>query len=224
MPVLHNPFVINLPDRSDRRSEMMRELRKVGWSAEFFPAIRPADAGSFPSVGARGCFLSHLQLLRLAMEQQLSSITILEDDLNFSNEFAKQWAGAVAALAEQEWAIFYAGHILPERPNGIVTLAPSTPVQCTHFMLINGSALPILIAGLEKILSRDAGDPDGGPMHIDGAYSTLRAQDENLRTLACFPSMGYQRSSRSDIYEQWFDKMRFLRPLMAVARKAKRRI
>ena len=224
IPLLHNPFVINLPDRSDRRSEMMRELKKVGWSAEFFPAIKPADAGGFPSIGAHGCFLSHLQLLRLAMARQLSSVTILEDDLHFSNEFSERWTSAVATLAQQEWAIFYAGHILAEQPEGIVTLAPSTPVQCTHFMLINGWALPALVAGLERILGRESGDPDGGPMHVDGAYSTLRFQNEDLRTLASFPSMGYQRSSRSDIYERWFDEIRIMRPLLSVARKIKRRI
>jgi glycosyl transferase, family 25 len=203
---------------------MMRELKRIGWNAEFFPAIKPDGAGNFPSVGARGCFLSHLGLLKLAMSRQLSSITILEDDLNFGEEFSEQWASAVATLAQQEWAIFYAGHILVEQAEGVVALPPSTPVQCTHFMLINGWALPALVEGLERILSRESGHPDGGPMHVDGAYSTLRFQNEDLRTLAFFPTMGYQRSSRSDIYEQWFDEIRILRPLMSMARKIKRRI
>jgi GR25 family glycosyltransferase involved in LPS biosynthesis len=203
---------------------MMRELKRVGWNAEFFPAIKPDDAANFPSVGARGCFLSHLELLKLAMSRQLSSITILEDDLNFSENFSEQWKSVVAALAQQEWAIFYAGHVLTEQAGGVLALAPSTPVQCTHFMLINGWALPPLVEGLERILSRESGHPDGGPMHVDGAYSTLRFQNNRLRTLAFFPTMGYQRSSRSDIYEQWFDEIRILRPLMSVARKIKRRI
>jgi hypothetical protein len=91
-------------------------------------------------------------------------------------------------------------------------------------MLINGWALPALVEGLERIASREFGHPDGGPMHVDGAYSTLRVQNENLRTLAFFPTMGYQRSSRSDIYEQWFDGIQVLRPLVSVARKIKRHL
>jgi glycosyl transferase family 25 len=223
-PVHHKTFIINLPDRSDRRLEMMRELKRVGWTAEFFPAIRPDGPGNFPSVGARGCFLSHLALLKLAMSRQLPSVAILEDDLNFCDEFSRRWASAALALAQQDWAIFYAGHILAEQAEGVVALTPVTPVQCAHFMLINGWALPILIAGLETILSRDAGDPNGGPMHVDGAYSTLRAQNKDLRTLAYFPTMGYQRSSRSDIYEQWFDEIGILRPFVSAARKIKRQI
>jgi glycosyl transferase, family 25 len=203
---------------------MMRELKRVGWTAEFFQAIRPDGADNFPSVGARGCFLSHLALLKLAVSRQLSSVTILEDDLNFSVEFSERWASAIGTLARQEWAIFYAGHILAEQAEGVVGLAPSTPVQCAHFMLINGWALPSLVEGLETILRREPGHPDGGPMHVDGAYSTLRFQNEDLRTFAFFPTMGSQRSSRSDIYEQWFDEIRILRPLMSVARKIKRRI
>jgi GR25 family glycosyltransferase involved in LPS biosynthesis len=80
----------------------MRELKRVGWSAEFFPAIRPDGADNFPSVGARGCFLSHLALLKLAISRQLSSITILEDDLNFSGSLQEQWKSALAALDLQD--------------------------------------------------------------------------------------------------------------------------
>ena len=62
----HETFVINLPYRTDRRSEMQRELSRIGWNAQFFPAIRPASAGSFSSIGAHGCFLSHLAVLKAA--------------------------------------------------------------------------------------------------------------------------------------------------------------
>ena len=59
-------YVINLEDRTDRRAEMEQQLRRVGWQAAFVAAIRPVDAGDFPSVGARGCFLSHLATLKQA--------------------------------------------------------------------------------------------------------------------------------------------------------------
>jgi glycosyl transferase family 25 len=222
--VLCNPFVINLLDRSDRRSEMRRQLKVVGWNAEFFPALKPNNAGNFPSLGARGCFLSHLALLRLAISRQLSSITILEDDVNFCDDFRCRWDNAVSTLSSQRWAIFYAGHVLQEASRGMVYLPHSTPVQCSHFMLINGWALPTLVEGLETILNREPGHPKGGPMHVDGAYSTIRSQNEALKTFASFPPLGYQRSSRSDINEQWFDRIQLLRPLLSVARRIKGRI
>ena len=62
--------VINLRERVDRRREMEAELRRAGIGAgdrrlQFFAGIRPADAGLFPSIGARGCFESHLGVIAL---------------------------------------------------------------------------------------------------------------------------------------------------------------
>ena len=41
-------------------------------------------------------------------------------------------------------------------------------------------------------------------MHVDGAYSTVRAQTPTLLTFYNSPPLGYQRSSRSDIRPQTF--------------------
>ena len=56
--------IINLPERIDRKREMQKQLANVGWGADFFSAIRPTHPDGFESVGARGCFLSHLAVLR----------------------------------------------------------------------------------------------------------------------------------------------------------------
>ena len=45
-------------------------------------------------------------------------------------------------------------------------------------------------------------------MHVDGAYSLFRAQNPEMLTLIATPSMGGQRSSRSDIYpNKWYDRI-----------------
>jgi len=48
---------------------------------EIFPAIGPDEAGGFPSIGPRGCFSSHVAILKQAKHQGLSNILIVEDDL-----------------------------------------------------------------------------------------------------------------------------------------------
>ena len=205
-------LVINLAYRTDRRSEMEVQLRRIGWSAEFFPAVRPDEAGGFPSIGARGCFLSHLAVLKIARDRHVSKLIILEDDLNFVDGFRERWDELLATLDSVEWSIAYAGHLLVTASVGWSTfnfVANCHPVY-RHFMIINGSAIETLIEGLEMILVRPPGDPLGGPMHVDGAYSTLRAQNANLNTYFVSPPRGYQRSSRTDIGDvKWFD--RFLR-------------
>src|SRR3546814_1261757 len=62
--------IVNLAQRTDRRRAMNRELARVGLAGDprvaFFSAIRPADAGRFTSIGARGVYLSQKHLLREA--------------------------------------------------------------------------------------------------------------------------------------------------------------
>jgi glycosyl transferase family 25 len=213
-------FVINLESRNDRRVEMKKQLLSIGWRAEFFSAIQPRDAGNFPSLGARGCFLSHLEVLKKAKKDRVQQLAILEDDVSFVRGFTSKW---MAALDNKEWSIFYPGHILKELPVGLSALSPSTAVRCAHFMLVDGIAISQLIVGLETIMSRPSGHPLGGPMHVDGAYSTIRMQNLLLKTYAYYPTLGYQRPSRTDVGDlAWFDRVIQLRPLLNFARKLKR--
>jgi glycosyl transferase, family 25 len=214
--------VINLKHRTDRRTAMEKQLSTIGWDAAFFPAIRPETAGSFPSIGARGCFLSHLAVLRHAFDARARRLVILEDDVDFSPNFAKDWVAASRALEQLEWSIFYPGISMPSLPSGLSVLAPSTAVTTSHFMIISGNTISAVVTGLEQILSRPAGHPLGGPMHVDGAYSTIRMQNPALITYTYSPILGYQRSSRSDIaHLRWFDRIGWMAPIAKVARKVK---
>ena len=59
-------------------------------------------------------------------------------------------------------------------------------------------------------------------MHVDGAYSMFRARSPEVLTLAASPSLGWQRSSRSDIAaNRWYDRQPGLRTLACLARKGK---
>jgi glycosyl transferase family 25 len=217
-------FVINLELRTDRRAAMRKQLSQIGWRATFFPAIRPDNAAGFPSVGARGCFLSHLAVLKNALQAGLPQLVILEDDLNFADDFAARWGTAIAPLETEPWSIFYPAHAFAELPAGLSRIAPQRGVEATHFMVINGPAIASIVAGLETILSRPPGHPLGGPMHVDGAYSTLRHQDPALVTYVHSPPFGYQRASRTDVGDlKWFDRVGMLAPLVGVARKLRAR-
>jgi glycosyl transferase, family 25 len=226
-------FVINLAYRTDRRQAMQRQLSQVGWSATFFPAVRPADRADFPSIGTRGCFLSHLAVLKRARDEKVQRLVILEDDVDFVPDFPRQWQSVLPALEAQDWSIFYPGHGLasPEKPSGstaaapsLTRIAPERGVRCTHFMMLNSQGISTLIGGFEAILSRPAGHAMGGPMHVDGAYSTIRAQHPELGTYAAFPPLGYQRSSRTDVGElKWFDRIGILAPLVDKARNLRTR-
>jgi glycosyl transferase, family 25 len=215
-------YVINLARRADRCSEMQKELSRVGWKATFFPAIEPSSAAGFESIGAHGCFLSHLSVLKAARDTCAKRLIILEDDLNFGPAFRERWPLLESELESLDWSICYPGHAIGDLPRGISLLSPEHSVPCSHFIAIDEKAINSLIEGLESMLSRPAGDPRGGPMHVDGAYSTIRAQNPSLKTYAVFPVLGYQRPSRTDIRRaRWFDRLVVLKPLVLAMRKVK---
>ena len=70
-------FYINLDKRTDRKEEIEGELERMGLSAERYSAIHT------PHSGIVGCGYSHLNVLKLARDQKLKNVLILEDDFMF---------------------------------------------------------------------------------------------------------------------------------------------
>jgi glycosyl transferase family 25 len=224
-------FVLNLPDRADRRREIGRVLERAGmpWEpgrVELFPATRPESQGPFPSIGARGAFLSHLAMLRRARELGLSRVLLLEDDLELSPQLSDSVGPLVDRLRHDDWDIVYLGHDLklPPPSGACELILYDGPIMLAHFYGVHGRILDRLIAFLELVLSRPGGHPDGGPMHVDAAILTFRAQSPNVTTLVASPSQGWQRSSRSDIAaNRWYDRNPISRGFVGLARRLTRR-
>jgi len=217
--------IINLVDRPDRRRDMERELNRLGGMApnvSFYEAHRPGDAGPFPSVGARGCFESHLAVLRSASQSGCKSLLLLEDDLDFTRDARNRLSSIVPGLFGQPWDLFHGAHILPPRdPGGFVRLASDEPVITASFVAFNGNVLGPLVEFLEAMLRRPAGSPDFGPMHVDGAYTIFRLLNPDRVTFAAMPSLGRQRSSPSDITpgRMLLDRWSVTRPLASMLRR-----
>ena len=226
-------FVINLTSRADRRREMSQQLHRIGLKlghgpVELFQAVRPDDAGEFPSIGSRGCYLSHLGVLRRALSLDLRSILVLEDDLDFSDDFADAMPHVAARLANEPWAMFYGGGRMDAAPrrspaSGCVVLDPDEGVGTTHFYGLRGPIIAELADYLQLLLERPAGHPDGGPMHVDGAYCWFRRRRPEYLTLIASPELGYQRLSRTDVHAlRWYDRSLGVRHLMSLVRRVRR--
>jgi hypothetical protein len=219
-------FVINLPERTDRRGEIERELARANLSfgdghIELFPAIRPTELGGFWNHAVRGCFLSHLGVMERAIEQKLKSVLIMEV-LQHQQEVIEQ-------LRQQPWDIAYLGHIQPldppaDRAVGFTPADPAKMLITLHFYALNRSVLPRLVQYLHEVLKRPAGHPLGGPMHVDGAISMFRKLNPDVVTLLAQPSLGSQRPSPSDLSPRWFDHAPVVRTLARAARSIHRRM
>jgi hypothetical protein len=218
--------IINLVDRPDRRREMLRELDRLGGfppNVGFHEAHRPINAGGFPSIGARGCFESHLGVLRSARDAKVQSLLILEDDLDFTRDARPRSGELVPELFRHHWEFFYGAHLLPANGRrGLVQVPAQEPVLTASFVAFEGRVLEPLVDFLEGILTRPAGSPEFGPMHVDGAYTVFRLLHPLCVTFAAFPPLGRQRSSPSDITpgNMLLDKWSTTRPFAALLRRA----
>lgn len=226
--------VINLQTRVDRREEMSEQLRGIDLGFEsprvqLFSTTKPQHAGGFESVGAHGCFMSHLTVLRQAREQGLSSVLILEDDLNFCERFSEKFEAVARFLAREPWGMLYGSYFLNEPLTHSSLPCVQAPSQqligTTAFLAINGEHIPALVAYLEAMLARPPGDPEGGPMHIDGAYCWFRQSHPEVVTWLATPTLGFQRASKTDVHNlRWFDRVVWLTSLMTRVRRLRNRL
>lgn len=225
--------VVNLPERTDRRREMEQQLRAVGVAADdprlrFFAAKRPTEKGDWPSLGAKGCFASHLELLTQALRDGLGNVLVLEDDCDFTPRSSAVRESLARSLETTDWDLAYLGHpvALDDAPGADIGtwVAHAGSFQQSHCYAVNGRTLPRLVEFLEAITRRPEGHALGGPQHYDGALNMFRQQNPDLKTLLAGPSLAHQRSSKSDIFEHWYDKVPGLSQLLALRRVLKKRL
>lgn len=225
--------IISLVQRTDRRREMTGELERLGLPVDgthiaFHDACRPDDAGHFPSIGARGCFHSHLDILRETLASDARNILILEDDLDFSKDAEARLPAMLTALRALPWAIFYGGY---EQYGGRLDKAPLSLADCaetirtTHCLAFSREAVTAAVPYLARMAEGRPGDPAGGPMHVDGAYSWFRKAHPAFATYLATPEIGHQRPSRTDIHALGLtDRMPVLRETKAFMRRIKRQL
>jgi glycosyl transferase family 25 len=158
----------------------------------------------FRSVGEKGVFLSHLRILELAAEEQLS-VLILEDDVDFTAA-TKHWDLTLGC------DIAYGGYtaLQPEDLH-------SSDIIGAHCMGFSARAAKALVPFLEELLEHDSPPP------IDGAYVWFRRKYPEFVTEFADPIVGIQRPSRSDIATPGFlDSISVLQNPVAIARNLKR--
>jgi glycosyl transferase, family 25 len=205
--------VINLRSRPDRRIELADHIGLSFQSPHLtlFEASKPDNPAGFETAGVRGCFMSHLQVLRDAMQQGTRSVLILEDDLNFCENFNSRFDTVADWLEANEWGMFYGTYFLAEplvqSGAACTRVDPAQPIGTSAFVAVNGKHIGALIQHLEAMLQRAPGDARGGPMHIDGAYCWFRQSHPEVLTCLSSDPLGFQRSSRTDVLAlRWFDR------------------
>lgn len=208
-PPFDRIIIINLEKRADRRTEMRRELARIGLADDprvrFFPAIEPSDPGRWKSIGEHGCFMSHRAVVHAAAGAG-ESLLLLEDDCDFTD----------AALSS-DWGrgsdVFYGGYWVPDFADphqGIV--------QGAHCMGFSARAVKALASFFDGTLENP-----GSPPPADGVYVDFRREHPDMVANFALPQIAVQRQSASDISPGRLDRYWLLAPFLRLARAANRR-
>ncbi|UZK67747.1 glycosyltransferase family 25 protein [Sphingomonas sp. M1-B02] len=200
--------VISLPQRRDRRREMESEIARAGLAGDpriaFFDALRPSDAGPFSSIGARGCYQSHVKILEEAVRKK-ASVLILEDDCDLAPD-----AGSISLGSG--WQIFYGGY-MPAEPNNL----QHSDIIGSHMMGFSREGAQLVLEYLRNL------DVDGKHPPIDAAYIWFRRAHPEVTTVFAQPPIGHQRPSRSDIEPgAIYNRLWGVRDMVASVRRLRR--
>jgi GR25 family glycosyltransferase involved in LPS biosynthesis len=77
---------INMNARTDRKSALLQEFVRVGFSND---KIMRFPAASYNGCPNSGCLLSHANVLEMAYDMDLQNVLVLEDDFVFINDIQK---------------------------------------------------------------------------------------------------------------------------------------
>ena len=198
-------YIINLKDRTDRRRGVGAEFRAIGMEVpgdkvSFYSASRPTAQGDFYSIGAKGSFSSHRNVLRLAAEAGLKNVLVFEDDLSFRRIHENMATAVLAAVQKVDWDVIYFGYLEPKSPALTGPLAPwPHDTLGGHWYGVNGHFIDTMVQYMDECELAHGNHPNGGPISRDGAFNHIRYLSRIFECSSPFQNLGLQRSSRTDI-------------------------
>ena len=99
-------YCINLERRKDRWEQCESEFDKVG----ILDRVIKFNAFDNKKNPKRGCYDSHLSVIKLAYERKLNNVLIFEDDVAFLKRYNdKKLTKAIENLKKTDWEFFYLG-------------------------------------------------------------------------------------------------------------------
>lgn len=189
---IKHAFYINLDHRYDRKIFIENEMRILGINFERFSAIENVN-------GAIGCTLSHLHLLKLALDNNYEHILIVEDDIQFLQpKIFKQQFNKFLELHGNSWdVILLSGNNIPpyEKPDDSCIRVFSC--QTTTGYLVNGHYIQKLYDNIKDGLLKLMKNPEQHFFYaIDKYWFNLQSID---RWYLITPLTVIQREGYSDI-------------------------
>jgi len=186
---------INLEHRLDRKAQVESELLK------YIPAEKIQRFNAIKHVkGAAGCTMSHIAVLKMAIEQGWPNYMVVEDDATW-NMFNRGYA-ILEKISKHDYDVLVLGGTLL-RVDSNYKLASG---QTTTAYIVHSGYYSKLLENFEEGLSGFL-RTDNYPMYaIDQYWKHLQAKD---KWYCVVPSLMIQRPSYSDIDKAFRDNQRW---------------
>lgn len=186
---------INLDRRPDRWELAQEEFKKIGLSnVKRISAVDGKDIGPIGPInaGANGCRMSHLKVLNYAIEKDLDAILVLEDDIEFTENFHEKFSKIESQIPE-EFDFLYLG----------VNPASGHQEMVTDNIYKIGGKYATHAFIIRKAMYKQAFDfTISNYIQVDVSYSILQ---KTRKAYTIHPNIAYQRSGFSDVEDQEID-------------------
>lgn len=174
-------YIINLLHRRDRYDHMIEEIKKLSIPYQFIHGIIDET---------KTCFQSQRECVRLAKENKLPYILILEDDAVFTDQVVEILEKTFKELQSYEWDMFFLGANLQK---------PATCISDT-ILKLNGAYAAHAYMVHERFYDTILNLPHICEMDVH--YHNLMP-DHNI--YMCDPIIAYQLPSYSDLQDGYRD-------------------
>lgn len=211
-------FIINLEHRKDRKEAMIKQMEKMNiTNYEFFKAIKPIEqlitawnpnflipmpqwflrtGGNVTKykIGALGCMLSHIKIIKICLERNYENVLILEDDTEFLTSnitFDSLIEHFSPVFDTLDFGLIYlcGNHVSGKLIQHSKNIYKVTNTLTTGSYIINKKAMEYIDNNIK-----------GYCKEIDVFYANHVQKDMNCYTL--YPHVTKQANSYSDIVQQ----------------------
>ena len=191
-------FCVNLDNRTDRWNASEKQFKKIDLKVERVSGVNEFEeppASIRP--GEVGCLKSHLKVFEIAKERGLKSFLMLEDDVEFSDNFHERFNTIEPQLKSYEMLYFGSNPHSGERHEVSPNLNRITYTYAAHCVIFKESCFDDIINQLRGPLLSPVDVVYGKQQVVHTAYSIK-------------PALAWQRKDFSDINQEIVD-YQFLR-------------
>lgn len=171
-------YCISLASRPERRHFCEQQFHDERVPVTFFDAIVPTQQSRFPTLGAYGCYQSHLAVLEAGHSRCQKTgaeyVTVFEDDVLLPRGFASIAEQVVPRLSQTKWHLFYWGTLNEPPAVPVSGTAPLSEIAPQH-TIIGKQAYSVHVQTIPPLLRflRDAAErPEPG--YSDGMFHEFR--------------------------------------------------